>query len=435
MPRATLALLLLAACAGAGSPPRGQASYSLPEVRIAAPATGAVARAATWTAPMDEPAGDAPAIGDGVVAFAVHGRICAYAEADGAQRWCAGRGESPAFARGRFAYVEDDVHVVAASATGARMWRTALGAHLPHPGSDSGYVALWSDGHGFLTAHAQGDGTRGYRELSPSGQTLWTGRLDGTPLHVLVRYPWAIVSIDDGSPIWSFYAIALGPGGGVRSRLRGGESVAGFTPPRVVLVGNPIQEVEDHVLTFPVRVVDVSGEPVFDALFEPDYAANRSMQRSAPATFADTAQTARVDGDFFYGVVGTRLYRYRLSAGAAQRPLRVSDDVRSFGAAIHGSVIVGRSDGAWRLTVRTGSVEATPIAPAGARMTVLALAGTRAYAGFADGRVRGVDMDDGRITLDATACPPSRIAASSTRVYVLCARSASSPHLMAFPRF
>jgi hypothetical protein len=300
---------------------------------------------------------------------------------------------------------------------------------------------LWSDGDGFLAAAALGNGKRRLREISPTGITLWTADLDGGPLkRPIIRRPWAVVTNENGSSFDVEYAVALGTSGGLRGQLGTSDAVAEVKPPEVLLSGDPIGELEDHFLTFDVVRVTIpnvhTGPPMpgYAYRYAPDYDQNLSALRRTPsATWAETANTVRIDGGWVYGLIGSRLYRYRLAPGYGQHPLAIGD-VMAIGGVVRGGIVVTRPNGLWWLRQRGNTIEATPLASTSSAVTALRAEGARIYAGFANGRVAGYDLDGTSVTFDADiGCATSRFALSAKRVYALC-RSAPEWRLAAFDR-
>jgi hypothetical protein len=407
-------------CTPAGGDTSNQPSRRLPEVRVPAAHANAAVDRALWSHAADAPAGDGDLIaaGDGMVAFATRGRMCGYRESDGRVRWCAGTGAAPVYASGEFVYraAGDSVRAVDAG-SGVERWRDER----------TGAASVWAAGHDFLIARS--DATRGvsaYREVDGAGKTLWETSFAGSLQRPVIAEPYAIQGAvqSGGSIIIDENVLLLGRRGGPRADLGAAAAIAAVEPPLVVLSSGDGAEMEDHFLTFDVRVADVrDGKTKTRLHFAPDYAANAAYLRDHRAEIAGQAESAgsvREENGWIFALVIDKLYRYRLDGGEAQRPDLIADASPLLGGPYRGVLYVARRDGVWALRPQRDAVSAQLVAPSAAKVSAFAIAHGVAYIGFADGHTRGVAIDDGRIVLDARSCAPTRIGSSASRVYVVC---------------
>ena len=422
MTRAVLVFALVAVltqplCASA----RGEASYTLPEVRERTPVSAHVVRTELWSRPGSAPLAIAPSI----VAFVSHGRVCGFAATTGKQRWCAGTGASPAFAGGRIAYEATDGSVdVVDAGTGAHLWRV----------SDT--VAAWAAGDDFLISGDAPHPT--VSEYDPSGHKLWTARgpdvRNGT---MLVTPPYAFLSaVYSGATMVKVQSVLrLGPGGGVDSTLINAWDILDVNPPRVVYTTSPNEEIQDHFITFDVAAADLrSGRVEARYHYEPDYDINNVLLTSN-AYAGRSSGPIRVDGDAVYVMFyGEKIYRYHLAEAAGQRPLLVSAEGTFVGGPYRGWLYVSRPDGVWALKSESNEIHARLVAPVNAlHMSVVS---DVVYLTTADQEVIGVDSVDGRTVFDARPCgksgTESGIGGSGKTVYVACVGAAQSS-VTAFP--
>jgi hypothetical protein len=420
--RAVLVFALVAVftqplCASA----RGEASYTLPEVRERAPVSAQIVRTELWSRPGSAPLAIAPSI----VAFVSHGRVCGLAAATGKQRWCAGTGASPAFAGGSIACVAPDGGVdVVDAGTGTHLWRV--------PG-----VAVWAAGDDFLISGDAPQPT--VSEYDRSGHKLWSARgpdvRNGT---MLVTPPYAFLSaVYSGATMVKVqFALRLGPGGGFVSKVINAWDILDVSPPRLVYAADRIEEIQDHFITFDVVAADLpSGKIEARYHYEPDYDTNNALLASN-AYAGRSSGPIRVDGDAVYVMFyGEKIYRYRLADAAGQRPLLVSAQGTFVGGPYRGWLYVSRPDGVWALKPESNEIHARLVAPVNAlHMSVVS---DVVYLTTADQEVIGVNSVDGRTVFDARPCgksgTESGISGSGKTVYVACVGAAQSS-VTAYPK-
>jgi hypothetical protein len=431
-----------AACA------RGEISYSMPEVRETVPPSDTVVHTALWSHPLASTS-DMLAIGTKVVAFAAPDLMCGFDSATGTQLWCDGKGQHPAYAAGVVAYTAADgsVHGVDAY-TGALLWK--------HAGAVQQYVTASyaaSTGDDFLLSGRQGPVNPGtmtygqlvdatsvsYAEITPSGHVLWSGEghnYGDLPNPDIFR-PYAFqINTGSGATIMSsLQVLNLGPDGGVGAAIHNTGEVLDFNAPTITLGGGwRAQEVQDWFLTFDIETADVSdGTVVAMYHYEPDYDANRDDYDRGLFPAGLVSGDIRADGGFVYGAVSRKLYRYRLAEATGQRPLLVASDSRLLGGPYRGALYVSRADGVWTLRVASTQIRARLVAPSASQVGGLNIVGRTAYIAFADGEVRGVDVDDGRTVLDAWPGKGARVGVSRDRAFVVC-RTDTGWQVVAFRR-
>jgi outer membrane protein assembly factor BamB len=414
---AALAFAAFSAGLGGVAQARGEGSYRLPEVRATVPPPQRVVHVPAWASSIDhtdgKPAGsDLTAHGDGIIAFPSGGRICGFREADGRNRWCATPGASPAFAGGTFAYSAGDgtVHAVDAR-SGAPRWLFG--------GAD----AVSAAGDGFTFVGRERNRTeRTYGELSPSGEVRWTTLIPlGTVWPAIVAPPYLLQPvIMSGATLHATqFVMQLGPGGGRVGEIENAWTYLDSNGSSGVFSIDRIESMEDHELTFDVEAVDLrTAKTTLSARYEPDYDVNLALYFANRLPRA-SGKRAGYDQGWFYGVVGSSVYRYRLGGERGQHPLLVSTDGMLAGP-YRGAIYVARKDGVWMLRPRERDVEARLVAPSPAAVSAIAIAGRTAYIAFANGRLRGVDALSGRTVLDAPGCPARRIGITAQRVYFVC---------------
>jgi hypothetical protein len=414
---------------------RGEISYTMPEVRETVPPSDSAVHTALWSHPLAN-SSDMLAIGTKVLAFAAPDLMCGFDGATGAQLWCDGKGSHPAYAADVVAYTAADgsVHGVDAY-TGALLWK--------HSGAVRQYVTAnyaASTGDDFLLSSRQqpvDTGTMtygqlvdatyvGYAEITPSGHVLWTGEghnYGNLPNPDIFR-PYAFqINTGPGATIMSsLQVLNLGPDGGVGAAIHNTGEVLDFNTPNVTLAGGwRAQEVEDFFLTFDIETADVrDGTIVAMYHYEPDYDANLDDYNRGLFPAGLRSGDVRADGGFAYGAVSTKLYRYHLAEAAGQSPLLVASNSRFLGGPYRGALYVSRSDGVWALRIASTQIRARLVAPSVSPVANLYIAGRTAYIAFADGEVRGVNVDDGRTVLDAWPGKEARVGVSTDRAFVVC---------------
>jgi outer membrane protein assembly factor BamB len=401
---------------------RGEASYTLPELRGRTPVGAHIVRTELWTRPGSAPLAIAPSI----VVFVSHGRVCGFQAATGKQLWCAGAGASPAFAGGRIAYSASagGVNVVDAG-TGTHLWRV------------SGAVAAWAAGDDFLISCDAPHPT--VSEYDRSGRRLWSARgpdvRNGT---MLVTPPYAFLSaVYSGATMVKVQSVLrLGSGGGLESEITNAWDILDVSPPRIVYAADRIEEIQDHFITFDVVTADLpSGKIEAQYHYEPDYDTNNALLASN-AYAGRSSGPIRVDSDAVYVMFfGEKIYRYRLADAAGQRPLLVSGEGTFVGGPYRGWLYVSRPDGVWALKPDSNEIHARLVAPVNAlHMSVV---GDVVYLTTADQEVVGVDSLDGRTVFDARPCgrsgTESGIGGSGKIVYVVCVGAAQTT-VTAFPK-
>jgi outer membrane protein assembly factor BamB len=427
---------------------RGEISYTMPEVRETVPPSDSVVHTALWSHPVSD-ASDVLAIGPNVVTFAASDLMCGFNGATGAQLWCDGKGSHPAYAAGVVAYTAADgsVHGVDAD-TGALLWK--------HSGAVRQYITAnyaASTGDDFLLSSRQqpvdtGKMTYGqlvdatyvsYAEITPSGHVLWSGEGDnyGDLPNPDIFRPYAFqINTGPGATIMSsLQVLNLGPDGGVGAAIHNTGDVLHFNSPNVTLAGGwRAQEVEDFFLTFDIETADVrDGTVVAMYHYEPDYDANLADYNRGLFPGGLRSGDVRADSEFVYGAVSSKLYRYRLAVAAGQSPLLVASDSLFLGGPYRGALYVSRSDGVWALRVDSTRIRARLVAPSASPVSGLSITGRTAYIAFADGEVRGVNVDDGRTVLDAWPGKEARVGVSTDRTFVVC-RSDTGWEVVAYDR-
>ncbi len=437
MRRITFAILLCLADAivPAQAFARGEISYTMPEVRETVPPSDDVIHTALWSHPITNYSIEALAIGTKVVAFASPDLMCGFDGATGEQLWCDGRGKEPAYAAGVVAYTAADgsVHGVDID-TGALLWK--------HAGAVSQYAAASyaaSTGDDFILSGLRGPVDReisgrkvanltviSYAEVTTSGHMLWSGEGQNCcslPSPDVFR-PYAFqINTGSGATIMSSLQILnLGPGGGVGPSIHNTGGVLDFNAPTVILGGGwRGQEMQDNFLTFDIETADArDGTVVAMYHYEPDYDANYDDYERGLFPGGISSGDIRADGSFVYGAVETKLYRYRLAEGAGQSPLLVASNSRLLGGPYRGALYVSRGDGVWSLRIESTQIRARLVAPSASPFSGLYITGRTAYIAFADGEVRGVNVDDGRTVLDAWPGKSARVGVSRDHAFVVC---------------
>jgi hypothetical protein len=242
-------LCLANALVPAGALARGEASYTMPEVRETVPPADDVVHTALWSRPVAN-SSDVLAIGPKVVAFAAPDLMCGFESATGTQLWCDGKGQHPAYAAGVVAYTASDgsVHGVDAS-NGALLWKHAGAVSQNVTAS---YAA--STGDDFLLSGLRGPvemeisgrnvanlTTISYAEVTPSGRTLWSS--DGQNCCSLpnpeIAKPYAFqINTGSGATIMSsLQVLKLGRGGGVGASISNTGDILDYNYPTIILGG------------------------------------------------------------------------------------------------------------------------------------------------------------------------------------------------------
>ncbi len=402
---------------------RGESSYRLPEVRVGIHVALTTQSRVLWSQEVDPPSPQAAtqdlvAFGDGIVAAASRGKICAFSESEGRRLWCTRGGYAPAFAGGRIAFSGDDgaAHAVDAR-TGTPLWRFRFAA-----GSNDA-PAICSTGSSFLAD--------GRAELSLSGKVIWLVERPKFWSCPVFRGRFGFETSSDSGATLVFYqsVVRLGPGGGLQ--MFRGSAVLDVHGNRLTFVPDisEYEEVDERKLTVDVwtaRLPDVSIGSTYR--FAPDYDRNKKD--------FDTRYGNRgtwVERDWVYATIGGRLYRYRLASPVGQRPLLVSDGARIIGGPYRGTFYVQRLDGVWTLHVRAGSIEARLVAPSQYYARAVWISRRTAYITTDDGQIRGVDVDDGHTVFNARLCSGARIATTATRTLIVCEGKPWRVHAFARP--
>ncbi len=202
-------VLATAIAAQACASPRSQSSYTLPEVETLQPISIPRIRKPLWSHTVDsDPSLADPtkglAIGEKVVAFSFHGRICGFTIDTGAKKWCAGFGSGPAYVGQEFAYTDKGGVVRAVdSATGLPKWNYSFPLRPQVTNRSEPRELAWATRDDFLIARINdpSGGGPNYGEVSTSGHLLWGSQVAG--------YYW------DGPVVLGSYAIqafrAAGP--------------------------------------------------------------------------------------------------------------------------------------------------------------------------------------------------------------------------------
>ncbi len=349
----------------------------------------------------------------GAVAFASGGRVCAFAEDDGRQLWCAGRGTSPVYSNGEIAFAATSGAAVGIGLrSGRTLWRRP-----------DAHVISSVPGGFFAVRGESGTDASTVFELSPGGTTVWSTRLRGFQAPPTIAAPYAFVrTISSGATLSaSEHLVRLGAAGGLVATVDFAWGVVDVTPPTAVLVGSRNEEVEDHFLTFDIWIADLrSGAVRARYHYEPDHDENSAaLSRLIPPGDTNDGKIA-VDAGMLYMAIGPELYRYRLAPASGQRPLRISSSGRFVGGPYRGALYVARRDGVWALRPGAAAVRAQLVAPSAAAMTAFTIANDIAYAAFEDGHIRGVDTRTGQTLLDARTCPGPSIGVGRTRIFVAC---------------
>jgi putative pyrroloquinoline-quinone binding quinoprotein len=406
---------------------RGQQSYRVPERVLAVAAAPRPVLHAAWSAPVDRelPLGPTLALTPEIVAFSSGNRICAFAHAGGARRWCSGPGTNAVEAAGVIAFLDQrgGVHAVDAR-TGRSRWDSAFGAGRFEPNVPAyGSGRLWSTGSSFLVAGAMAlrTSTPRFGELSVSGTTLWEDRLIA-PRAPFIANRYALVHLVGSGATLDFAVriVRLGAHGGVGPFIGNAESVLGTWHGNAVLVaGSRAQYGEDTFLSREIELAAIpSGRTVEDRVLEPDYEANLAANRARGSeAYNDT--NAFEDGYVYTSVVGN-LYRYDLRGRDDQRPLLLSSRAPFVGGPVRGTVYVARRDGVWALTADQRSIAARLVVATASPAVAFTAHWPNAYMGFADGTLRGVDVRDGSTTLSATGCLADRIVADARQAFFVC---------------
>ena len=412
-----MAVILCGAAAGSERP-LGSARR-LTELRVPVAGATVIIKKPLWSSHVDASSfEDLLAVGEGVAAFAVGGRICGFKESTGGVAWCAGKGTSPAFALGEVAYRDAGGTVRAVDArTGAERWYDAR----------RNVIALWSAGAGFIVVdRVDASGESRYRELDGAGKTLWEAHLAGSIQRPYFDYPYVIQSAttSGGTIVIEEYLLRLGSGGGIKADLGGAAAIAGVEP-RLIFLSRGAQgrEIEDRFLSFDLVGVDYAGKMRSHLHFAPEYATNASYLSEHPASIAgqfESAASVREERGWIYGQVLANVYRYRLDDGERQRADLVSSGATWLGGPYRGALFFSRSDGVWMLRPTRNAIAAQLVAASTSAVSAFAVARDRAYVGFADGRIRGFNVTNGATTLASSTCVPTLIGASASRVFVVC---------------
>ncbi len=424
----TLTCIVFAAPVAATA--RGEASYRLAETREPVPASARAVRTPVWSQPYDRDAsafgsGALLADGSGAVAFASGGRMCSFSEDDGRRLWCAEPGHGPAYAGGAVAYVLGGGGVLAVDArTGRTLWRRA------------GPRFVWPSRDGFLVARYDRDSfTTAIAEANRAGHTVWSGRYGGGNSEApFVAPPFAFArTITSGATLVATeYVFRVGAGGGYDTAIVGAWALLSTDASSAIVQTVGVGEMQDHFLSLNVVVVDLrTGRYTARYYYEPDYDANLSAYDQLITPGSSGGKNA-VDGQTLYMTIGPRLYRYHLGPPKGQRPLLISSLGTYIGGPYAGALYVSRPDGVWALRPGDRSVQMQLVAPSAAPFNTIAIVGRTAYIAFANGELRGVDVADGRTTLEAKSCVTGNIGIGRKRIFVTCV---SGPlRVVAFPR-
>gem|GEM_PF-4474854 len=409
-----------------------------------------------WSREADPPENLAPpqssasllAFGKGIIVFSSRRVVSGFSEATGRLIWRAGRGAIPVYAGGIFAYSSSDGSVHGVNPlTGVTRWSFTFPPSTRHPSGEFSHI-LWSTGTTFLISRAFREKaqdvigeTNSYGELSATGKLDWTAPLSGYAMTPIIAGPYAIQAFIPHMDSF-VYSLRLGAHGGFSSNLGQADEINDVQPPLAILSGGARYgtEPQDRVLTFEIHAADLrSGKVDWKYLYAPDY--NENYARFYTKNLKDLCtgecgwRSIGIEGNAVYvAVYGVRVYRYGLSLGNSQHPLLVSEDGRYIGGPYHGAIYVARGDGIWMIRPREHSIESMRIAQSSSSFSAIAIIGKTAYVGFADGLLRGVDVDDGHTVLDAKTCPATRISVSSTRVYAVCALAKNHWRVVAFSR-
>ena len=405
----------------------------LPELRLPGGATTAAVHYALWSHRADAADGplNALAIGGGIVAFAIDGRICGFKESTGRMAWCANAGASPVFASGRVVYRAAGGTVRAVNArTGTESWHD----HRKYA------TALWSATSGSIVANGKSIQGSAYRELDGDGTSLWETRFSGSIGQPYFAFPYVVQSVvmSGATSFIDEYLLRLGRGGGLKAHLGSAATIAGVEPGSIILArGRQRVDLDDRFLTFDVLSVDYTGKVRSHFQFAPDYSTNARYfheHRSSVAGQEESAASVREELGWIFGRVIANVYRYRLDAGQHQRPDLISSGDQWVGGPYRGALFFSRSDGLWVLHPKTNSITAQLVAPSTTGVAAFAVAGDQAYVGFADGKLRGFNVETGATTLDSKTCVPKRIGASSLRVFVVCDSRSPRTTVVAFAK-
>ncbi len=439
---AAIAVIVVTALPAAAA--RGERSFELPQiVEAAAPAGANVVRSPRWEKradPLDD-RHDILAIGSGSVVFGAQGRLCGYAESSGSPRWCVANGTKPAYAGGEVAFSAGEGGIESVDAIdGSVRWRY----HRSPITRGSKAMALseevWAAGTDFLARNT----SRGIVvELSRQGKKLWSASVAASNDNPLVSSPYAFFPVvSDGAYLTVYQQVVrLGAGGGPAGAIESWQVAATDGAYAIVTIA-PLEEVQDHALTFDVGRVDArTGNTVAQFHFEPDYDINAApyLKTGSLGAVSDTdTSPLRVDGTELYADVMRNVYRYRFAEPSTQHPLLVARDAELLGGPYHGAVFVRRHDGVWSLRPQAQAIRARLMAASTADVVTFAIAGHEAYAAFKDGTVRGFNAGTGAPLLQAKPCrSPGQvhIGTSARNVYVACDSGPGTPwHIFAFTR-
>lgn len=429
-----LALVLWIALPALGST-RGERSYVLPEIRESVATAGTTVRTPVWSQAADVPRnGDMLATAPGVVVFRSHGHICAFDEATGVRRWCAGRGTQPAFASGVMAFAAEDGSVRGVdTATGQSRWRRA----------DT--TLVWAAGNGFLMAgHPERDPANNmfmrYSNVDADGRVIWSAKLNVAGQQVSIEPPYADVAFYSAGARMSKtqQILRLGPGGGLVTTLPFGWDLLDLRGGTAVVTTSPVEEVQDHFLTFDVEIDDLkSGSAKAHYHYEPDYDINNALLNTN-AYAGMGSGPVRVDGgDLYVMFYAQKIYRYRLAGATGQRPLLVALRVKFLGGPYRCAVYVARPDGVWALKPEARAIRSRRVVTSTAGVSSFSIVRDVGYALFEDGRVAGFETASGRAVMDVHPCrsgeKPARVAGGPMRTYVVCS-SFGSWRVVAFPQ-
>jgi hypothetical protein len=401
----------------------GEASYTLSEQRVAVPAATASPASPAWSHAIDPPGdGNMLAIGDGIVAFADNGRLCAYDDKTGAGVWCAGAGSSPVYAPGVVVYATTGNAVRAVDArTGSTRWQMS-DAHR-----------IWRTGDGLVLASVSVEDpqTRVFHAtlqgVSFNGAARWSKTLPADGAEATATSQYLIWRWCEGGATLTCQSAVAAYDGGIVGEVAA--DVLGVNGSLIVDDSsfNDLEEVQDHFLMFDIGAFDSRrGTYAAQFTYAPDYQQNLARWNANACQGSKDAVTRRLDGDDLYVTSCRNLYRYRLAPAAGQRPLLLANDVTFWGGPYRQRLYVERDDGIWSLQPGADSVRAQLVVPSSQFVADFTIATGMGFGVFRDGSVHGFDLDSGRATFEATPCHgegfiPVRVAATEKRIFIACA--------------
>ncbi|HEY0381089.1 MAG TPA: PQQ-binding-like beta-propeller repeat protein [Candidatus Elarobacter sp.] len=357
--------------------------------------------------------------------------MCGFAENSGQRLWCATAGDHPAYSGGVLAYAARGGTVRAVDMrTGRALWSFAFRTsprwlrELPKSGPDfPPFYILWPVTGGFLVARTDTGsfGELNYGELSAAGTLRWSARLAGVFSEPVFAPPYVfqVVSNTGGGFVAETSAFRLGSGGGLVSHVVNASAVLSVRAGTTVLRGDQAADVDQPFLSLDVLVADIAGGTVRARYrYQPDYEDNYGLVRAH--LLEGSPGKAAVDGDALYFQIASKVFRYKLGPANGQRPLLESIDGELVGGPYLGWIFVARQDGVWALRPKGSSIQARLIAASNAAFRALTVYRRTVFVGFADGIVRGVDLESGKPVFAAHTCEPARVAIHQASVYVVC---------------